>query len=175
MSKVTLTPFYAMELKSVVRGHNVYQSIWASIVGDNLFTAPDEREEAFSYDEFVINVYKDEKCSLLVEHLPMEISGWSYHFLKSSENKIIVKIRGKREREIGLVVPAKFVYITKDKNCSIILEAKLEKRKTLFQDLKLKFYKDGVYRQFMFFYEIVLTKTNLVFMFSFSFILLSAL
>ena len=59
-----------------------------------------------------------------------------------------MKITGKREREIGLVVPANFVYITKDKNCSIILEAELEKRKTLFQDLKLKFYKKGVYRQF---------------------------
>ena len=152
MSKVTLTPFYPMELKSVVRGHNVYQSIWASTVGDNLFTAPDEREEAFSYDEFAISIYKDEKCSLLVEHLPMEISGLSYHFLKkSSENKIIVKITGKRKREIGLAVPANFVYITKDKNCSIILEAELEKRKTLFQDLKLKFYKKDVYRQFLFF------------------------
>ena len=134
MSKVTLTPFYPMEFKSVVRGHDVYQSIWTPTVGDNLFTAPDEKEEAFSYDEFAISVYKDEKYSLLVEHLPMEISGWSYHFVKSSENKIIVKIRGKREREIGLVVPAKFVYISKDKNCSVILEAKLEKRKTLFQD-----------------------------------------
>ena len=151
MSKVTLTPFYPMELKSVVRGHNVYQSIWTSTVGDNLFTAPDEREEAFSYHEFAISVYKDEKCSLLVEHLPMEIWGLSYHFLKSSENKIILKIKGKREREIGLVVPAKFVYITKDKSCSIILEAKLEKRKTLFQDLNLKFYKKSVYQQFPFF------------------------
>ena len=45
---------------------------------------------------------------------------------------------GKRQREIGLVVPATFVYITKDKNCSIILEATLEKRKTFFPDLKLK-------------------------------------
>ena len=152
MSKVTLTPLYATELKSVVRGHNVYQSIWTSIVGDNLFTAQDKREEALSYDEFVISIYKDEKYSLLVQHLLMEISGLSYHFLKkSSENKIIVKIKGKREREIGLVVPANFVYITKDKNCSIILEAKLEKRKTLFQDLKLKFYKKCVYQQFPFF------------------------
>ena len=152
MSKVTLTPLYATELKSVVRGHNVYQSIWTSIVGDNLFTAQDKREEALSYDEFAISIYKDEKYSLLVQHLLMEISGLSYRFLKkSSENKIIVKIKGKREIEIGLVVPANFVYITKDKNCSIILEAKLEKRKTLFQDLKLKFYKKCVYRQFPFF------------------------
>ena len=54
-------------------------------------------------------------------------------------------ITGKREREISLVVLANFVYITKDKNCSIILEAELEKRKALFQDLKFKFYKKGIY------------------------------
>ena len=140
---------YKMELKCLVHGHHVYQSVWTSTVGENLFTAPDKREEALSYDEFAIDVYKGEKCSLLVGHLPIEISSLSYHFLKkSSENKIIVKITGKRVREIGLVVPANFVYITKDKNCSIILENELEKRKTLFQDLKLKFYKKGVYRPF---------------------------
>ena len=47
-----------------------------------------------------------------------------------------MKITRKREREIGLVVSANFVYITKDKNCSIILETQLEKRKILFQDLQ---------------------------------------
>ena len=62
-----------------------------------------------------------------------------------------MKITGERERGIGLVVPANFVYITKDKNCSIILEAELEKRKAFFQDLNLKLYKKGVYRQFPFF------------------------
>ena len=79
----------------------------------NLFTAPDKREEALSYDEFAIGVYKDEKCSLLVGHLPIEISSLSCHFLKkSSENKIIVEITGKREREICLVVPANlFLYL----------------------------------------------------------------
>ena len=41
-----------------------------------------------------------------------------------------------RKREIGLVVSANFVYITKNKNCSIILETQLEKRKILFQDLQ---------------------------------------
>ena len=81
---------YKTELKRVVRGHHVYQSVWTSTVGENLFTAPDKREEALSYDEFAIGVYKDEKCSLLVGHLPIEISSLSYHFLKkSSENKII--------------------------------------------------------------------------------------
>ena len=65
---------------------------------------------------------------------------------KSSENKTIVKITEKSERKIGLVVPDNFVHIAKDKNCLVILEAELEKRKTLFQDLKLKFYKIGVCR-----------------------------
>ena len=117
---------YNTELKSVVRGHHVYQPVRTCTVGENLFTAPDKREEALSYNEFAIGVHKDEKCSLLVGHLPIEISNLFYHFLeKSSENKIIVKITGKREREIGLIVPANFVYITKDKNCSIILETKL--------------------------------------------------
>ena len=140
-----------------LRGHHAYQSVWASTVGENLFTAQDKWEKVLSYHEFAIGVYKNEKCSLLAGHLPIEISNLSYQFLKkSSENKIIVKITGKREREIGLVVPANFVFITKDKNCSIILEAELENRKTLFQDLKLKFYKKGVYRQFMFFLSFIL-------------------
>ena len=47
---------YKTELKSVVRGHHVYQSVWTSTVFENLFTAPDEREEALSYDGFAINV-----------------------------------------------------------------------------------------------------------------------
>ena len=91
---------YKTELKSVVRGHHVYQSVWSSTVGANLFTAPDKREEALCYDEFAIGVYKDEKFSLLVGHLPIEISNLSYHSLKkSSENKIIAKItQKKRER-----------------------------------------------------------------------------
>ena len=39
---------YKMELKRVVRGHHVYQSVWTCTVGENLFTAPDKREEALS-------------------------------------------------------------------------------------------------------------------------------
>ena len=80
------------DLKSVVREHHVYQSLWTSNIGENLFTAPDKMEEELSYNEFAICVYKDKKCSLLVGHLPIEISSLSYHFLKkSSENKIIRK------------------------------------------------------------------------------------
>ena len=80
--------YYKTELKSLVRGHHVYQSVWISTVGENLFTARNNREKALSYDEFAIGVYKEEKCSLLVEHLPIEISSLSNHFLKTSSEKL---------------------------------------------------------------------------------------
>ena len=97
---------YKTELKSVVHGNHVYQSVWTSTIGKNLFTATDKSEETLSYNEFAINVYKNKKCSLLVGHLLVEISSLSYNFpKKSSENKIIVKIMGNREGEIGLSQP----------------------------------------------------------------------
>ena len=73
---------YKTKLKSVMRGHHVYQSVWTFTVGKNLFTAPGKKGEDLSYDEFAIGAYKDEKCRLLVGHLPIEISSLSYHFLK---------------------------------------------------------------------------------------------
>ena len=97
---------YKTELKSVVHGNHVYQSVWTSTIGKNLFTATDKSEETLSYNEFAINVYKNKKCSLLVGHLLVEISSLSYNFLKkSSENKTIVKIMENREGEIGLSQP----------------------------------------------------------------------
>ena len=73
---------YKTELKSLVCGHHVYQSVWTSTVGENLFTAPDKRKETLSYDGFDFGVYEDEKCSLLFGHIPIDISSLSYHFLK---------------------------------------------------------------------------------------------
>ena len=36
------------DLKSVVREHHVYQSLWTSNIGENLSTAPDKMEEELS-------------------------------------------------------------------------------------------------------------------------------
>ena len=35
---------YKTELKSLVRGHHAYQSVWTSTVGENLFTTLDKRK-----------------------------------------------------------------------------------------------------------------------------------
>ena len=59
----------------------------------------------------MLSVFKKKK--LLVEHIPIEISSLCFHFLNQNVgNKIKAVITGKRHREIGLVVPAKLVFLT---------------------------------------------------------------
>ena len=71
----------------------------------------DNRSEAL---EHVIGVYKkveevDEKLKL-VEHIPIKCSSLLDHFIKAdSSKKFIATVEGKRKREIGLVVPGKFI------------------------------------------------------------------
>ena len=117
-----------------------------------------QKGRALSYDEFVIGVYKDEKCNLLVGHLPIEISSFSYHFLKVIGKQNNCENYGKKGKRNWFSSPTqlclyRFVstFFIWDKNCSIILEARLEKREILFQDQKLKFYKNGGHGQFPFF------------------------
>ena len=124
--------------------HHVYQSVWTSTVGENLFTASDKWEEALSYDEFAIDVYKDEKSSLLVGHLTIEISRLSYHFLKkSSENKIIENYgkKGKRNwfsspSQLGL----RFILL-KIKTVQLFWSPNLRKEKHCFKIWNLSFMK----------------------------------
>ena len=49
-------------------------------------------------------------------HFSIELSSLMTHFLNAtSENTLTVKVRGKRKREVGLVVPAKYQAVTKSK------------------------------------------------------------
>ena len=48
--------------------------------------------------------------NVLVGHVPIEISSLCYHFLHEFPgNNIDAVITGKRHREVGLVVPAKYI------------------------------------------------------------------
>ena len=73
-------------------------------------------KQVLTYDKFVLEVYKrgedDEK---LVGHLPIELSQLLYNFLTSGENTHTLKVTGKRKREIGLVVPDKYISATSNK------------------------------------------------------------
>ena len=78
----------------------------------SFFAAPDSREEAREYDKFAVGLYKEENDQkLLVSHIPIEISSLCYHFLKKSKkNNLNAVITGKRQREVGLVVPVKYSF-----------------------------------------------------------------
>ena len=143
------------KLASVIRGHHVYMSVWSAAVVEKLFAAPDPREEVKEYDKFAVGLYKEENDQkLLVGHVPIEISSLCYHFLKKSKtNNLSAVITGKRQREVGLVVPAKYSFETDDKKCAEILEKELVKRKELFPTVALKCKKKGLYRKFPMFNE----------------------
>ena len=51
-------------------------------------------------------------------------------FLKANEsNKLVAKVSGKRKREVGLVVPAKFKALTKEYRLAKILDEELHTHK----------------------------------------------
>ena len=146
----SFTICYKTEVTSVIRGHHVYKEVWDATIGETLEAALDDREEAKEYDKYAVGLYKKD---LHVGHIPIEISSLCFHFINQDpENKIKAEITGKRQREIGLVVPAKIIFQTKNKRYSEVLEQELIKRKDKFPTLTLKFKKKGVYRKFPYYY-----------------------
>ena len=136
---------YKTEVTSLIRGHHIYKEVWDAAIGDTLEAASDDREEAKEYDKYSVGFYKKD---LLVGHIPMEISSLCFHFINQDpENKIRAMITGKRQREIGLVLPGKIIFTTNNKRYSEVLEKELLKRKAKFPTVTLKFRKKGVYRK----------------------------
>ena len=63
-------------------------------------------------------------------HFSIELSSLMTHFLNASpENTLTVKVRGKRKREVGLVVPAKYQAVTKSRRIADVLLTKLKEKK----------------------------------------------
>ena len=72
--------------------------------------------------------YKSDN-NVLVGYVPIEISSLCYHFRHEFPgNKIDAVITGKRHREEGLIVPAKYIFEAEDKRCAEIVERELMKR-----------------------------------------------
>ena len=88
------------------------------------------------YDLNAIGVFQlacDEKSERLVGHIPVEISQLINYFISAANtNTIIAVVTGKRKREIGLVVPAKyFAYTNNKKNAEMLMKKLLEKKNIL--------------------------------------------
>ena len=63
-----------------------------------------------------IGIYKSENSKSLVGHLTMEMSCLLTNFFNAgSENKHQAMVIGKSKVEMGLIVPAKYVAVTKEK------------------------------------------------------------
>ena len=105
---------YATQLKfQVLFEVTMHMPVWSYAVGETLNNKPDNKGEAKDYDKFAIGVYKGD---LLVGHVPIEISRLYYYSLNNNEENIFTAIvTGKRNREVGLVVPVKLFFQTKDR------------------------------------------------------------
>ena len=82
------------------------------------------------HDENAISVYRVTKQldvanekKTLVGHLPIELSRLMKNFLEANtEKKLLAQVTGKRKREIGPVVPAKFSAFATDLRLAKILK-----------------------------------------------------
>ena len=62
-----------------------------------------------------------------------------YQFLiKSTENRIEAVVTGKRKREVGLVIPAKYTAVTTDNMTAKILFAELKKKREKYKKFCLE-------------------------------------
>lgn len=133
---------FEISFKTIIRGHHVYNSIWTSSIGQVLLAQPDERKEALDYDKYAVGIFKHKKDISglgLVGHVPVELSKQLNQFLKAdTRNCIYVEVIGKRKREVGLVVPAKFSARTKCSRTARVLDEQLLKIKEQFSTMVLK-------------------------------------
>ena len=135
---IEFTMSYRISFSCAVRGHHIYKALWTPTKDEKLYCRKDERMEAEAYDSHAIGVYKTD--GVLVGHIPIEISSVVDYFLRDSpENRLDAIVIGKRKREVGLVIPAKYIAITKDLRAANILKKMLEKRKTTYSHFDMEF------------------------------------
>ena len=144
---------FEIKFKTIIGGHHVYKSIWTSSIEQVLLAQPDERKEALDYDKYAVGIFKQHEEDIsklsLVGHVLVELSKLLNHFLKADRgNCIYVEVIGKRKREVGLVVPAKFSARIKCSQTAKVLDEQLLKMKEQFSTLEFKHGKKGLYRKF---------------------------
>ena len=130
LSPIKFEMGYKIEFQTAIRGHHIYKDVWIPSIGQELICKAGNREEAIQYDKNAIGVFKTGDPETLVGHLTIELSCLLKYFLEASpENNLIAVVTGKRKREVGLVVPAKYVALTKNKTFANNLLEKLTEKK----------------------------------------------
>ena len=72
----------------------------------------------------------------LAGHVPIELSHLLKNFLEAG-NELCAQVTGKRKREVGLVVPAKFTALTSELRIARILERELTARAEKYSHFEL--------------------------------------
>lgn len=142
---VNFNMVYHIDFECAIRGHHVYKSCWAPSVGEKLKCKKEDRKEALDYDSHALGVYKG---NLLIGHVPIEISALTDYFLKESEeNYVDVTVTGKRKREVGLVVPARYTAVTTDKRTANILFEQFKKKHEKYSHFELKIVTESIVKR----------------------------
>ena len=119
----------------------MYKATWTPKANDELECHEDTRKEAKDYDGHAVGLFKTPsrgENKTLVGHVPIEISSLIDYFLKADKsNSVLAQVTGKRKREVGLVVPARFTACTATRRQAQILDSELNKYKAKFVHLEL--------------------------------------
>ena len=121
--------------ETVIRGHNVYKHTWTPVIDQVLQGEKDSRAEAQEHDSNAVGVYlvttQSDAKKTLAGHVPIELSHLLKNFLETEAgNKLCTcaQVTGKRKREVGPVVPAKFTALTSELRIARIQERELNAR-----------------------------------------------
>ena len=95
-----------MYVESVLRGHQIYKSIWNPIIGEDLDAC---RELESVHDRRAVSI---KKSGAIVGHVPREISRVLGRFISHCGN---VSCRGRRKLGHGLEVPCTYILAGKKK------------------------------------------------------------
>ena len=144
---------YKLNYETVIRVHRVYKAVWSPEIGEKLACYEDTRKEANDYDKHFVGIFKFKLSSkegkkTLVGHIPVELSSLIDYFLKIEEtNRVFAEVTGKRKREVGLVVPAKFTASTRNRRFAHVLDSELNSKKKKYAHFEL-FYKPNCCKRY---------------------------
>ena len=118
------------------RQRTIVKKLWIMTSGQG------QSSKALDHDEHAVGVYKfesDDAETMLVGHVPIELSMLLSRFLKASEkNAVEVKVCGKRRREVGLVIPGHYKARTKSRSHCKILDRELNYMKTKYSHFEIE-------------------------------------
>ena len=121
----------------------MYKQLRKPKINEILHCKEDKRAEAKVYDTNTVGVYvtdeRRETENTLAGHVPIEPSRLLTLFLQeNSDNPLTATVKGKRKREVGLVVPANFTAFTQELKNVKILKKELNERASRYTHPELK-------------------------------------